>query len=238
MNIQIKCRFTAKVLFEADVPTIKAALELGIKSRANLSGADLSRADLCGADLYCADLSGADLSRADLSGADLYCADLSGADLSRADLSGADLYCANLYGANLYCANLSGADLYCANLYCANLYGADLYCAKNADMAIAQTRILPEGDLIGWKKCQDGVMVKVKVPADAKRSHAFGRKCRAEFVDVLEVIGADHGISRHDAKTKYVSGERVACDQWCDDFQQECAGGIHFFITKLEAENY
>ncbi len=34
---------------------------------------------------------------------------------------------------------------------CANLRGADLSGAKGADLAIAVTRILPEGDLIGWK---------------------------------------------------------------------------------------
>ena len=65
------------------------AVELAVKSQANLSGADLSWAYL---------------SRADLSGADL-----SGADLSGAYLSGADLSVANLRGANLSGANLSGA---------------------------------------------------------------------------------------------------------------------------------
>jgi len=176
--IQIKCRFTAKVLFEADAPTIKAALDIAVLSRANLSGANLS-------------------------------------------------------GANLYGANLSGADLSRANLYGANLYGA-----KNADYAIAQTRILPEGDLIGWKKCQSAVIVKLRIPTDAKRSHAFGRKCRAEFADVLEVIGADEGTSSHDNKTKYIAGCRVTADKFDDNFQNECAGGIHFFITRQEAENY
>jgi len=216
--IQIKCRFTAKVLFEADAPTIKAALDIAVLSRANLSGANLY-----GADLYGANLSGANLSRANLSGADL-----SGANLSGANLSGANLSRANLYGADLSGANLSGADL----------SGADLSGAKNADYAIAQTRILPEGDLIGWKKCQSAVIVKLRIPTDAKRSHAFGRKCRAEFADVLEVIGADEGTSSHDNKTKYIAGCRVTADKFDDNFQNECAGGIHFFITRQEAENY
>jgi len=191
--IQIKCRFTAKVLFEADAPTIKAALDIAVLSRANLSGANLSRANLSGANLSGANLSGANLSGANLSGADLSGANLSGADLSR---------------------------------------------AKNADYAIAQTRILPEGDLIGWKKCQSAVIVKLRIPTDAKRSHAFGRKCRAEFADVLEVIGADEGTSSHDNKTKYIAGCRVTADKFDDNFQNECAGGIHFFITRQEAENY
>jgi len=142
---------------------------------------------------------------------------------SRANLSGAELYGADLSGANLSRANLSGADL---------------SGAKNAELVIAQTRILPDGDLIGWKKCKGGVIVKLAIPAAAKRSHAFGRKCRAEFADVLEVIGASSGVSSHDNKTEYRVGCRVAADRFDENWQEECSGGIHFFITRIEAENY
>jgi len=152
---------------------------------------------------------------------------------SRANLSGAELYGADLSGAKLSGANLSRADLYGANLYGANLSGA-----KNAELGIAQTRILPDGDLIGWKKCKGGVIVKLAIPAAAKRSHAFGRKCRAEFADVLEVIGASSGVSSHDNKTEYRVGCRVAADRFDENWQEECSGGIHFFITRIEAENY
>ena len=51
MNIQIKPRFTAAVLFEHDAEnnSVRLTLERAIKSRANLSGADLSDANLRGA---------------------------------------------------------------------------------------------------------------------------------------------------------------------------------------------
>ena len=130
------------------------------------------------------------------------------------------------YGANLSGANLSRADL----------SGADLYGAKNADLVIARTRILPEGDLIGWKKCRDAVLIKLRIPEAAKRSHAFGRKCRAEYADVLEVIGGDKGISLHDGKTEYVAGRRVTPDGFDEKWQDECSAGIHFYITRAEAE--
>jgi len=155
------------------------------------------------------------------------------ANLSDADLRGANLSDANLSGADLSDANLSGADLSDANLSDANLSGA-----KNADLAIAKTRILPEGDLIGWKKCRHGVIVKLRIPEAAKRSHAFGRKCRAEYADVLEVIGADMGISLHDGKTEYVAGQRMTPDRFDENWMEECSSGIHFFISRLEAENY
>jgi len=211
--VNILSRFTGAVVFSAEIeckpdelPSTKLglAVKVAVKSRADLSGANLS---------------GANLSRADLSGANLSRADLSRADLSRADLSG---------------ANLSGADLSGAYLSGANLSGADLSGAKNADYAIAQTRILPEGDLIGWKKLYGGTIAKLRIPAEARRSHAFGRKCRAEFVDVIE----GEGISSHDRKTTYAPGSRVTCDKWDENWQEECAGGIHFFITRIEAENY
>jgi hypothetical protein len=160
------------------------------------------------------------------------------ANLSRADLSGANLSGADLSGAYLSGANLSGANLSRADLSGANLSGANLSGAKNAELIIAQTRILPEGDLIGWKKCAGGVIVKLRIPTDAKRSHAFGRKCRAEFADVLEVFGAEIGISKHDSKTEYRAGERVTPDAFDEDWQEECSSGVHFFITKAEAEAY
>jgi Family of unknown function (DUF5758)/Pentapeptide repeats (8 copies) len=148
----------------------------------------------------------------------------------RADLQGAYLRDAYLRG-----ADLRGADLQGAYLQGAYLQGADLQGAKNADYAIASTRILPEGDLIVWKKCRDNVLVKLAVPEKAKRSHAFGRKCRAEFVKVLEVIGAKVGISNYDRRTEYAKGQTIKCDKWNDDYTVECGGGIHFFITKEEA---
>ena len=169
---------------------------------------------------------------------------VSAAVKSGANLSGADLSGANLSGANLSRANLSGADLSGANLSRANLSGADLSGAESADLAIAQTRILPEGELIGWKKCADGIIAKLLIPAKAKRSHAWGRKCRAEYVKVLAVMNSDgkavkEGESQHDqGKTVYRKGKIVKPDSWCADYTKECAAGIHFFITKEEAIAY
>jgi hypothetical protein len=166
--------------------------------------------------------------------ANLRSADLRGADLRSADLRGANLSGADLSGADLSGANLSGADLRSADLRGANLSGAD-----GSELAIARTRILPEGDIIGWKKCEGGVIVKLKIPSNAKRSHAHGRKCRAEFAEVLEVIGADVGYSQWSSAFEYRVGATVKpLNGFHDDWCEECAGGIHFFITRIEAENY
>ena len=87
-----------------------------------------------------------------------------------------------------------------------------------------------------WKKCKNGVLVKLRIPEGAKRSSAFGRKCRAEFADVLEVIGAEVGIGSHDGKTEYRVGQRIMPDKWDENWQEESSHGIHFYITRLEAE--
>ena len=170
-------------------------------------------------------------------------ANLSYADLSYADLRSANLSYADLSYANLRSANLSYADLSYADLSYANLRYADLRSAKDADWAIAMTRILPEGSIIGWKKCRDNKIVKLLIPAEAKRSHAFGRKCRAEYAEVLEITKGTRklktAVSVHDEGFKYQVGKTVKpVKPFSDDWTDECASGIHFFITKIEAEKY
>jgi hypothetical protein len=100
-----------RVLFRAEVDAtiplfgrIRAALEFGVKARANLDGANL-----VGANLARANLAGANLARANLAGANLVGAYLDGANLVDANLVGAYLDGANLVGANLVGAYLVGA---------------------------------------------------------------------------------------------------------------------------------
>ena len=95
--------------------------------------------------------------------------------------------------------------------------------------------------LIGWKKCADGVIVKLVIPEDSKRSHAFGRKCRAEFAEVLEIIGSNEARSHTSdfPAVIYRVGKTVRpANGWSEDWREECAPGIHFFITRAEAEAY
>ena len=191
-----------------------------------LRSADLSSADLSAADLHGADLRSADLSAANLSAANLRCADLSDADLSAADLR---------------CADLSAADLSAANLSAANL----------SELTVAQTSILPdEGDIIGWKKAitLDGapIIVKLLIPADAQRSNATGRKCRASTARVLDLQDKQGNslppdttaYSSFDLDFTYQKGETVHVEDFDTDRWDECATGIHFFITRIEAIEY
>jgi len=119
--IEIKNRFTGKIIFKSKRKTLKEVIELKVKQGAYLGGAYLEGAYLGGADL-----GGAYLRGAYLGGAYLRGAYLEGAYLRGADLGGADLGGAYLEGAYLGGADLGGADLGGADLGGAYLRGADL----------------------------------------------------------------------------------------------------------------
>ena len=204
--------------------------------------------------LYRADLRGAYLRHADLRGADLRHASLHGAYLMYADLRDADLCDADLRDADLYRADLRGADLHGADLRGANLYGADLHRAYDVKLSIAKISILPdEGDIIGWKKAWTDnempptpVIVKLLIPADAQRSNATGRKCRASKARVLDLQDKQGNslppdttaYSGYDTDFTYKKGETVHVENFDTNRWNECAPGIHFFITRIEAAEY
>ena len=213
---------------------------------AALCDANLRDAALCSANLHGADLCGADLSRADLSRADLRYA-----DLSRANLHGADLRRADLRGADLRYADLSRANLHGADLSRANLHGANLRDANHVKLSIAKTSILPdECDIIGWKKAYvdstTPIIVKLLIPADAQRSNATGRKCRASTARVLDLQDKQGNslppdttaYSGYDTDFTYKKGETVHVEDFDTNRWNECATGIHFFITRIEAVEY
>ena len=169
-------------------------------------------------------------------------ADLRGANLREANLSGAYLYQADLSGANLRGANLSGANLHEAYLHEADLRGADLREAKNLNFPIACPE---EGSFIGFKKCQDGKIVKLKIPVDALRCSATGRKCRCSKAKVLSITNIDGtdanvgmAISKYDRNFIYKVGETIEVPNFNTDRWNECSTGIHFFITRQEAVDY
>lgn len=184
----------------------------------------------------------------------LHGASLHGADLRHASLHGAYLMHADLRDADLHGADMHGANLYDADLRYADLSGADLRDANYVQLSIAKTSILPEeGDIIGWKKAYvDGTMlpksviVKLLIPADAQRSNGTGRKCRASKARVLDLQDKQGNslppdttaYSGHDTDFTYKKGETVHVENFDTNRWNECAPGIHFFITRIEAAEY
>ena len=229
---------------------------------ANLYYTNLIEANLCYTNLIEANLQGADLSFSDISGADLcevnFCyANLRGANLHHANLCEVNFCYANLYytnlteadfnGARLNGAVLTGADLSNANLQGAELSGANIYGVilsgtKNVPFIPMN---LPEGEFIGWKKLPNGLIVKLKILEDSKRSRAATKKCRCNKALVLEFQNFDGSKSETTEYTNYrytectyKVGEIVYADSWDENRWKECSHGIHFFLDRESAVDY
>jgi len=207
-------------------------------ARANLAGAYLADANLAGANLADAYLADANLARANLTRADLARANLAGANLA-----GAYLALADLAGADLARANLAGADLARANLAGANLAGANLAGAKNLPFGPVT---LPDGAFRAYKACRahgQKVIVALEIPADAERvAPLVGRKCRASRAVVVDLSSGDEAVSWHTppegTPITYRRGETVTPHGFDPDIRVECSAGIHFFLSRREAEEY
>ena len=161
-----------------------------------------------------------------------------------ADLHSADLYGADLRGSNLRCANLCDADLCGANLCGADLRSTDLRGANLRDAKGCYLSCPTEGSFIGWKKAS-GHIVKLRIPEDARRSSATGRKCRCDKAYVMEIQNMDGTRatedtvrSDNDKNFVYTVGATVEVLDFDDNRWSECAPGIHFFIDRRAAVEY
>jgi len=242
---------TGAILYGANLSRAdlhKAELSLADLSGADLYEANLTKANLNEANLYAADLSNADLRKADLNNADLRKADLNKAELNNVDLSYADLKYANLSGASLIDADLTAADLCGADLRGVDLSGVDLMeanlCSCNLEDSIGplieyrKGKILTE-DIIGYKKCKDNVIVTLKIPRGATVFSINGCKCRTNKAKVIDIDGSCRDIAISDYKyMSYYIGDEITVYNFNCQYNIECAEGIHFFMTREEAERY
>jgi hypothetical protein len=209
MHITIN-RIDGIEILSGDYPDIKTAVEDCVRKGVSLKDANLSRASL----------SWASLSWANLRGADLGGADLRKADLIHADIHGANLSDANLEGTILFGANLAGAIL--------------------PDFQLCPQ----ERAFVAYKKLRNELVATIEIPADVPRTSSLvGRKCRAQSARVLSVEAPDgtlvpEGVSLHDKKFLYRTGEVVSVPDYDPDIRAECTQGVHFFMTKEEARKY
>ena len=211
--------------------------------KANLNNAKLQGANLVKADFSSANLGEANLSYTNLKETNLNYAGLVNVNLKHALLVETNLEHATLIGANLNYANLIGTDLHYTNLYQANLSGANLTYAKN--IPFISFACPDTGSFIGYKKAGKFI-IKLEIPADAKRCSATGRKCRCNKAKVLSIQYIDEDIpcdrkeiaSDHDKNFIYRVGETVEEPNFDENRWNECTKGIHFFINRQEAVEY
>ena len=164
---------------------------------------------------------------------------------SSANLSYANLSYANLSYANLRYANLRYANLSSANLSYANLSSADLcYADQNEDTLLLSIACPEEGSFIAYKKAS-GKIIKLMITEDAKRSSATTLKCRASKAQTISIENIDGTpydqnfvSSDYDSSFIYRIGEVVEVTTFDEDRWNECAPGIHFFLSKELAKQY
>ena len=177
------------------------------------NGKDGKRANLTGANLTNADLMFANLTFADLSGAILSGADLSDADLTRADLSGADLINSELEYTNLTNTILDDKE----------------QCRKGI--------VLTE-PMIGYKKSGECKIITLEIPIGAKVFSINNYKRRTNKCKVIDMQGETELSSYYDTDFKYHVGDEIEIEDFDENYNVECGEGIHFFLTREEAENY
>ena len=107
--------------------------------------------------------------------------------------------------------------------------------------------------IIGWKKAhlkapESGYcLVQLKIPANATRYQPENKKCRASRAVVVSIHNCLTGDillgaaakSSYDPNFLYEVGKVVKpTSRFSKKFKEDCASGIHFFLTHDEARNY
>lgn len=172
---------------------------------------------------------------------------LDGLNLDNAILDWASLHRTSLKGASLKNASLFRASLNYDCLKGANLDGASLSVVSFEDaikLPFVPMSCPDTGSFIGWKKA-GGKIIKLEIPADAKRCSAISKKCRCDKAKVLEIQNLDGSISDvteissdYDYKFIYEVGKTVSVADFYEDRWEECSQGIHFFINRQSAVEY
>lgn len=180
--------------------------------------------------------------------------DFSYAEFEEADLTGALFRNCDLTEAAMRNAKCVSTRFICTKFNDAEMNGADFYKAvfveSDPDMGIYSwnTRgLVPvcptEGEFIAWKVA-DECIIKLRIPADARRSSGTNRKCRCDKAEVLSInhiwegTPVDAVCSDYDSQFTYRVGCMVEEPGFDTDRWNVCAPGIHFFMSRREAESY
>ena len=97
---------------------------------------------------------------------------------------------------------------------------------------------------MGYKKLKNNCIATLLIPGDALRVNAIGSyKCRCNKAEVLEIVDSARKLvntasSNHNPEFIYETGKTVFVLDYDPSDRIECSTGIHFFMTKQEAEEY
>ncbi|MCF0108212.1 MAG: pentapeptide repeat-containing protein, partial [Bacilli bacterium] len=121
----------------------------------------------------------------------------------------------------------------------ANLSGADLFDALLDEKEKCRLGVILQKKIIGYKKCQDDIIVKLEIPKGAVVFSINNNKCRTNKAKVIEISeGKEEAISTYDNSFIYKVGETYEIKNFNMQYNEECGAGIHFFRTEEEAKAY
>ena len=165
-------------------------------------------------------------------------ADLSYDNLAYAKLSGAILRRANLDGVNFSYSDLSGANLSGADLINSELEYADLTDTILDEKEQCRKGIVLTESIAGYKKAYEDKIITLEIPVGAKVFSINNNKRRTNKVKVIDMHGETELSSIHDNDFKYHVGDEIEIKDFDENYNVECSTGIHFFLTREEAEKY
>ena len=160
-------------------------------------------------------------------------ADLTGVDLTGVDLIGEDLRFASLFDANLTSANLTSANLYGANLSYSDLTNTILDEKEQCRKGIVLTE-----PMIGYKKSDENKIITLEMPIGSKVFSINNKKRRTNKCKVIDMQGETELSSWYDTDFKYHVGDEIEITDFDENYNVECGSGIHFFLTRDEAEKF
>ena len=198
-----------------------------------------------------------------------YQANCSAAIFDHSQITNCDFTQANLFESHFRDITITSSKFFSANLTKAFFIDIDCDQMENANFENACIKdatnvkypmICPEeGSFVAWKKAiwkkdlnkREEVLIKLQIPAKAKRCSGTGRKCRASAVKVLGFYDMNDNQLPDDITVRawyrddfiYTVGKTVKSlalgkPEFNSDRWEECSAGIHFFITKQEAKDY
>lgn len=199
-----------------------------------------SKATAYGTSFRFAYFADAQLSDSSFSRSDFFCAKIRKSDLSRTFFGCSLLNETDFSGSRLYRTNFNGANLAGASLETAEID----QCEYDEATSFFALQCPETGSFIGYKKAED-LIVKLLIPARAKRSSGTSRKCRCSEAKVLGIYnqkGKKSSVnivrSTYDSYFVYKVGEIVRVKNFDANRWNECSTGIHFFLTFEEAKQY
>lgn len=201
------------------------------------------------------DLSGTDLSNMDFTLSSfqntvLDEVNFENSSVENALFDGCPMKGANFKNARMVTASFRYCDMRGCNIEDANLFGAVLEFAdlegivSNEGTQWFRLRCPEEGAFLGYKKCVNDRMVQLLIPADAKRTSATLPSCRCSKAKVLTIKTFDYtqnfdeAWSLVDENFVYKKGEWVEVKNFNEDRWQDSTTGIHFWMSRAEAQAY